>query len=130
VEALELFDSFFSHSARRKSVKTMCQIVSANRSDVKDLTTSLLPTREVMRRPSFAHNSKDIQLCPVMGKLALPPNGLDNKTTSGSSLPAIPFLAQEEKHSCTVCIHFVEDGSTGSSFPTSNNEVTFSSVFT
>ncbi|XP_059351438.1 uncharacterized protein LOC130701910 [Daphnia carinata] len=104
----------------------MCQIVSGNRSDVEDLPTSL-PARRLMRRPHFVgSNSKDIMLCPVMGKLALPPDEFEKKRKTGPSVPPpIPFLAKEEKHSCLICSHFVEDASPS---PT-NTEVTVVSVF-
>lgn len=107
----------------------MCQIVSSNRSDVEDISTSL-PARRIMRRPHFVGNSKDILLCPVMGKLALPPDQFEKKRRAGPSAPPpVPSLAKEEKHSCLICSHFVEDASAGSSPSPTNSEVTFVSVF-
>lgn len=107
----------------------MCQIVSTNRSDVEDISTSL-PARRIMRRPHFVGNSKDILLCPVMGKLALPPDQFEKKRRAGPSAPPpVPSLAKEEKHSCLICSHFVEDASADSSPSPTNSEVTFVSVF-
>lgn len=109
----------------------MCQIVNGNRNDVEDFST-LLPPRRIRQKLHRMGNPADILLCPVMGKIALPPDGLDGlDQTSGRrpSLSATLINGGEEKHSCSVCMAFLDKGLTAtSSAPSQYSEVTALSV--